>query len=89
MARARKHPLTTTAKTIELPDGSLVTVEIGPDRDYTARLDIVQDKRRWTYGVDSERRAILLSEQKDGSLVQDPTSPEYLREILDLLNLVK
>lgn len=82
MVSGRIHsPSENTTHSLKVDDRE-VRIELGPDRDFAGRIDIVDESRRWTYGVTVDGSVRLKDTFDDGTLVEDSEDPAYLDEIL-------
>ncbi|MFD1599349.1 hypothetical protein ACFSBX_10325 [Halobellus rarus] len=60
---------------------------MSPDRDYAGRVDIVDEDRRWTYGVTADGSVRLLDAFDDGTAIEEPDDPEYVDDVFLTLDL--
>lgn len=75
-------PTEKTSHRVQLSDGREVRIELGPDRDYAGQLAIIDDDRRWKYGVQRDGTVQLLDALRDGRAMDTPEDPEFLEEVL-------
>jgi hypothetical protein len=82
-----RTPTPGRSEVVRLPNREEIRVELTSDRDYAIRLDVVDDGLRWRYGVLGNGNGQLIDAFDDGTRVDDPTDPDWLRDVLLELGL--